>query len=34
MSTLQGKYKPREYQVPINKAFDNGYKRIVQIWHR
>lgn len=34
MATLQGKFKIRNYQIPINKAFDNGTKRLVQIWHR
>lgn len=27
-------YKPRLYQVPLWKAFDEGYKRIIQLWHR
>lgn len=34
MATLQGKYQPRKYQIPINEAFDNGFKRIIQLWHR
>ena len=27
-------FKPRKYQIPILKARDNGYKRIIQVWHR
>lgn len=27
-------FTPRPYQVPILKAFDNGIKRIIQMWHR
>lgn len=36
MATIQIPYNftPREYQKPIFRAFDNGYKRIIQIWHR
>lgn len=32
--TLPYKFSPRSYQIPILKAFDEGYKRIIQIWHR
>lgn len=32
--TLPYKFQPRNYQLPILKAFDSGYKRIIQIWHR
>lgn len=28
------KFKPRDYQLAIFKAFDNGIKRIIQVWHR
>lgn len=28
------KFTPREYQLPLFKALDNGYKRAVAIWHR
>lgn len=34
MSTIQGLFSPREYQLPILKAFDEGYLRIIQLWHR
>jgi len=34
MATLKGKYQPRDYQIPILQAFDNGYRRIIQLWHR
>lgn len=32
--TLPYKFTPREYQIPVLKAFDNGIKRIIQMWHR
>jgi hypothetical protein len=32
--TIQGIFKPRPYQIPFLKAFDRGYKRIIQLWHR
>ena len=32
--TVPHHFEPRDYQVPILKAFDNGYKRILQLWHR
>jgi hypothetical protein len=31
---LPHKYEPREYQIPLWEAFDGGYRRIIQIWHR
>jgi phage terminase large subunit len=34
MPIIQEKYQPRPYQIPIIKAFDNGIKRIIQVWHR
>ncbi len=27
-------YEPRDYQRPLWEAFDQGYKRLVQVWHR
>lgn len=32
--TLPYKFEPRPYQIPILRAFDNGYTRIIQLWHR
>jgi len=32
--TLPHKYIPRNYQVPLFSALDNGYKRGAVIWHR
>jgi phage terminase large subunit len=32
--TIPYKFKPRPYQLPLLKAFDNGYTRAVQVWHR
>ncbi len=32
--TLPLHFDPRPYQLPILRAFDNGYRRIVQLWHR
>lgn len=32
--TIPHLYQPRKYQIPIFQAFDNGYKRIIQVWHR
>ena len=34
MGIIQNKFQPRAYQIPLVKAFDSGFKRIVQIWHR
>ncbi len=31
---LPYKFDPREYQLPILRAFDSGIKRIIQLWHR
>ena len=28
------KFSPRAYQLPIFRAIDNGFKRIIQVWHR
>lgn len=28
------KYEPRDYQLPLWEAFDSGYRRLIQIWHR
>src|SRR3990167_3851922 len=27
-------YEPREYQLPVLKALDSGYKRVIAVWHR
>ena len=32
--TIPHLFQAREYQLPIFKAIDNGYKRIIQVWHR
>jgi phage terminase large subunit len=32
--TVPFNYSPRPYQLPILQAMDNGFKRIVQVWHR
>jgi phage terminase large subunit len=32
--TLPHNFKPRDYQVGLFKAIDEGYKRAVAIWHR
>lgn len=32
--TLPYLFEPRIYQVPILAAFDNGFSRIIQMWHR
>jgi hypothetical protein len=32
--TVPFNFHPREYQIPILGAFDDGYKRLLQIWHR
>jgi len=31
---LPHNFSPRPYQLPILEAFDKGYKRGVQVWHR
>ena len=32
--TLPHQYKPRFYQLPVLKALDKGYKRVVWVMHR
>ncbi len=32
--TLPYRYEPRSYQVPVLKALDDGYKRVIAVWHR
>lgn len=32
--TLPYNFEPRPYQIPLLRAFDQGYKRLIQIWHR
>ncbi len=32
--SLPHKYAPRDYQLPLWEAFDSGFRRIIQIWHR
>jgi len=32
--TLPYHFEPRSYQLPVLQAFDNGYNRIIQLWHR
>jgi len=32
--TLPYNFEPRDYQIPILKAIDSGYKRLIQVWHR
>src|SRR6185437_16205257 len=34
MATISPLFKPRAYQIPLLRAFDNGIKRIIHIWHR
>lgn len=34
MATISPLFKPREYQIPLLRAFDNGIKRLIHIWHR
>lgn len=34
MATIKYKFEPRAYQIPLLKAFDNGIKRLVKVWHR
>ena len=31
---LPHEYTPREYQLPLWEAFDSGYNRLLQLWHR
>jgi len=32
--SLPYKFDPRPYQIPLFRAVDNGFKRLIQIWHR
>lgn len=32
--TIPYNYTPREYQLPVLKAVDNGIKRFIWVWHR
>ena len=32
--SLPHKYSPRKYQIPLWEAFDKGFNRLVQLWHR
>lgn len=32
--TLPHNFEPRDYQLPLLKALDSGYKRAVAVWHR
>lgn len=32
--TLPYNFNPRFYQLPVLSALDNGYKRVVSVWHR
>ena len=32
--TIPHQFQPRLYQLPILRAKDNGYKRLVYVWHR
>ena len=32
--TLPYNFEPREYQLDLLRAFDSGYKRLIQLWHR
>lgn len=32
--TVPFEYTPREYQLPLFQAFDDGFKRFVTVWHR
>lgn len=34
MATVSPLFSPREYQIPLLRAFDNGIKRLIHIWHR
>ena len=27
-------FQPREYQLPLLRAFDEGFLRLIQLWHR
>ncbi len=32
--TIPHKFQPRDYQIPLFRAMDSGFKRAVCIWHR
>jgi len=32
--SLPHKFDPRAYQIPVLRAIDNGFLRIIQVWHR
>lgn len=32
--SLPYKFVPRDYQIPLLAAFDQGYKRLMAVWHR
>ena len=32
--TIPHKFSPRDYQAPLFEALDNGYKRVLTVWHR
>jgi len=32
--TLPHNFTPRDYQLPLLKALDKGYKRAIAVWHR
>lgn len=32
--TLPHKFKPRDYQLPLMQALDDGFDRLVAVWHR
>lgn len=34
MITVPHEFTPRPYQLPLLKALDSGFKRIIQVWHR
>lgn len=34
MATISPLFQPRPYQIPLLKAFDEGIKRLIHIWHR
>lgn len=32
--TIPYEFEPRDYQLPLMRAMDEGYKRLVAVWHR
>lgn len=34
MITVPYHFTPRDYQLPLLRALDSGYKRVIQVWHR